>query len=417
MRTARALGRAARAALFLLAMGAAAGGAWPAAGAPPRPSPQGPVVAATAGGPWASSWTQQVQRLGDFAAFLATDTRSQWQEAAGDLARWSRQALPRLEEALAAARDVVAASAEASAPVWRQLRDRLGGWWPPDLPGADLPGTAWPPADPSALGSPAAVAGDAAGFADAAADEPGRPAVEPGPPAGAAPGMGRGTARPPASGIAGGGGDVAVPALVAGAATAPGEPSRLRQAAPGPVPAAAQDAAKPLSPAAAGAERDGPSSAGGGDAAPGHGGEAAGDAARSSQDGHRARDTNGELDETPAPAGGEQVPAPAAGEEADGRWIPAVASWYGPGFYGRPTASGEIFTGREMTAAHRTMPFGTVLLVTYPETGRSVQVRINDRGPFVEGRDLDLSEAAAEALGMVSAGVVRVFYRVLRWGG
>lgn len=70
-----------------------------------------------------------------------------------------------------------------------------------------------------------------------------------------------------------------------------------------------------------------------------------------------------------------------------------------------------------MTAAHRTMPFGTVLLVTYPETGRSVRVRINDRGPYVEGRDLDLSEAAAEALGMISAGVARVMYRVLRWGG
>ncbi|PZN08037.1 MAG: hypothetical protein DIU76_03480 [Bacillota bacterium] len=93
-----------------------------------------------------------------------------------------------------------------------------------------------------------------------------------------------------------------------------------------------------------------------------------------------------------------------------------MASWYGPGFYGRPTASGEIFTGRELTAAHRTLPFGTVLLVRYPETGRSVQVRINDRGPYVEGRDLDLSEAAAEALGMIAVGVAPVVYRVVRWG-
>ncbi|PZN06600.1 MAG: hypothetical protein DIU69_13020 [Bacillota bacterium] len=100
-----------------------------------------------------------------------------------------------------------------------------------------------------------------------------------------------------------------------------------------------------------------------------------------------------------------------AREEA--RWQEGVASWYGPGFYGRPTASGEIFTGRDFTAAHRSLPFGTLLRVHYPVTGRTVEVRINDRGPFIAGRDLDLAEAAARALGMISAGVARVRYQVI----
>jgi rare lipoprotein A len=93
--------------------------------------------------------------------------------------------------------------------------------------------------------------------------------------------------------------------------------------------------------------------------------------------------------------------APQEGEEGD-------ASYYGQGFYGRRTASGEVFRPGTLTAAHRTLPFGTCVRVTVLESGRSVQVRINDRGPFVAGRILDVSETAAEALGMVGRGVVRV---------
>ena len=76
------------------------------------------------------------------------------------------------------------------------------------------------------------------------------------------------------------------------------------------------------------------------------------------------------------------------------------ASWYGPGFHGRRTASGETFNTGEMTAAHRTLPFGTRVRVTNERTGRSTVVRINDRGPFAHGRVIDLSQAAARAVGM-----------------
>lgn len=82
-----------------------------------------------------------------------------------------------------------------------------------------------------------------------------------------------------------------------------------------------------------------------------------------------------------------------------------VASWYGAES-GNRTANGEHFDGRSLTAAHRTLPFGTRLRVTY--RGKSVVVRINDRGPFIRGRSLDLSRAAAAKLGMIHAGTGRV---------
>lgn len=85
-----------------------------------------------------------------------------------------------------------------------------------------------------------------------------------------------------------------------------------------------------------------------------------------------------------------------------------VASWYGPKFHGRRTASGEIFDMHELTAAHRTLPLGTWVQVTHLESGRSIQVRVNDRGPFVDGRIIDLSYAAARALGIVKEGVAWV---------
>ncbi len=85
-----------------------------------------------------------------------------------------------------------------------------------------------------------------------------------------------------------------------------------------------------------------------------------------------------------------------------------VASWYGQKYHGRQTASGAVFDMYKMTAAHKTLPFGTRLRVTHPRNRRSVVVEVNDRGPFIKGRDLDLSMGAAQALAMVDEGVARV---------
>ena len=90
-----------------------------------------------------------------------------------------------------------------------------------------------------------------------------------------------------------------------------------------------------------------------------------------------------------------------------------VASYYADKYHGRRTASGERFDQRKMTAAHRTLPFGTKVRVTDPANGRSVVVRVNDRGPFVKGRVIDLSRAAAERLGIVRAGLADVRIEVL----
>ncbi|MFQ3670790.1 MAG: septal ring lytic transglycosylase RlpA family protein [Verrucomicrobiia bacterium] len=83
-----------------------------------------------------------------------------------------------------------------------------------------------------------------------------------------------------------------------------------------------------------------------------------------------------------------------------------IASWYGGKFHGRKTASGRVFNKHEFTAAHRTLPFGTMVLVRNLQNGREVIVEITDRGPFVEGRIIDVSERAARELDMVGAGVV-----------
>ncbi len=84
------------------------------------------------------------------------------------------------------------------------------------------------------------------------------------------------------------------------------------------------------------------------------------------------------------------------------------ASWYGPGFHGRPTASGEPFNTNQLTAAHRTLPFGTRVKVVHQKTRRSVVVRINDRGPYAHGRVIDLSWASAQATGL--SGVAQVAF-------
>lgn len=90
-----------------------------------------------------------------------------------------------------------------------------------------------------------------------------------------------------------------------------------------------------------------------------------------------------------------------------------MASWYGPGFHGRQSASGEAFNQYAMTAAHRTLPFGTQVRVTNLNNGRQVVVRINDRGPYSHNRIIDLSAGAASAIGLQSAGVGPVQIEVL----
>jgi peptidoglycan lytic transglycosylase len=93
-----------------------------------------------------------------------------------------------------------------------------------------------------------------------------------------------------------------------------------------------------------------------------------------------------------------------------------IASWYGGEFHGRRTASGEVFDTHQLTAAHRTLPFGTVVEVHNLDNGRRVRVRINDRGPFVRRRVIDLSYAAAKELGVVGPGTARVELTVVALG-
>jgi len=94
-----------------------------------------------------------------------------------------------------------------------------------------------------------------------------------------------------------------------------------------------------------------------------------------------------------------------------------VASWYGPGFHGNKTANGERYDMYKLTAAHRTLPLGSVAVVRSLSTGRHVTVRINDRGPFAKGRILDLSLAGAHALGMTGNGTDQVELRVVGYQG
>ncbi|MCC6966084.1 MAG: septal ring lytic transglycosylase RlpA family protein [Nitrospira sp.] len=93
------------------------------------------------------------------------------------------------------------------------------------------------------------------------------------------------------------------------------------------------------------------------------------------------------------------------------------ASWYGPGFHGNRTANGEVYDMHKLTAAHRTLPLGSVAVVRSLTTGRQVTVRINDRGPFARGRILDLSLAGAQAVGMVGRGTDDIELRVISYQG
>ncbi|MEK9952839.1 MAG: septal ring lytic transglycosylase RlpA family protein [Curvibacter sp.] len=98
---------------------------------------------------------------------------------------------------------------------------------------------------------------------------------------------------------------------------------------------------------------------------------------------------------------------------AAGRSEAGQASYYGNEFQGRPTASGERFDQGKLTAAHRSLPFGTRVQVTNPQNGKSVVVRVNDRGPFVKGRIIDLSSAAFRSIASLNAGVVAVRIQVI----
>jgi len=89
------------------------------------------------------------------------------------------------------------------------------------------------------------------------------------------------------------------------------------------------------------------------------------------------------------------------------------ASWYGPGFSGRKTASGDVFDEEKFTAAHKTIPLGSRARVTNLANGKSIEVEINDRGPYVHGRIIDLSQAAAHALGIIHRGTAKVRVDVL----
>jgi peptidoglycan lytic transglycosylase len=93
-----------------------------------------------------------------------------------------------------------------------------------------------------------------------------------------------------------------------------------------------------------------------------------------------------------------------------------IASWYGPGFHGRPTASTTLYNQNELTAAHPTLPLGSRVLVTNLENGNAAEVTINDRGPFVRGRIIDLSFAAGKLLGMIEPGTVPVRLEVIDAG-
>lgn len=129
----------------------------------------------------------------------------------------------------------------------------------------------------------------------------------------------------------------------------------------------------------------------------------------------------------PAPRPAAAAPQPAAAippaaqpdfdETTDTQWDEiGDASWYGGRFQGRKTANGEVFDTNLLTAAHKTLPFNTIVRVHNPENGQSVLVRINDRGPFVENRIIDLSQAAAGQIGIAQAGISEVRLKIVRMG-
>jgi rare lipoprotein A len=106
-------------------------------------------------------------------------------------------------------------------------------------------------------------------------------------------------------------------------------------------------------------------------------------------------------------------PAPLTASDLQGYTEKGIASWYGGKYHGRLTANGERYDRHALTAAHKRLPFGVVVVVKNLKNGTKVQVRINDRGPFKKGRVIDLSYAAARELGMVEQGLARVKIKVV----
>lgn len=96
--------------------------------------------------------------------------------------------------------------------------------------------------------------------------------------------------------------------------------------------------------------------------------------------------------------------------------LEGIVSYYAHDFQGKATSNGETFNMNDLTAAHRTFPFGTKVRVTNLDNNKSVVVRVNDRGPFVEGRIMDLSMGAAKAIGLIKTGTIRARLEVLQWG-
>ena len=102
-----------------------------------------------------------------------------------------------------------------------------------------------------------------------------------------------------------------------------------------------------------------------------------------------------------------------AADKSPVKVVAGAASWYGDKFHGRRTANGERYDMHKLTAAHKTLPFGTKVRVTNRENGKSVVVRINDRGPFVGKRVIDLSRGAAAAVGMIQRGIAPVSIEII----
>ncbi|WP_370655040.1 septal ring lytic transglycosylase RlpA family protein [Hydrogenophaga sp.] len=118
--------------------------------------------------------------------------------------------------------------------------------------------------------------------------------------------------------------------------------------------------------------------------------------------------TRAPWDDEPVESTSVPAPSDATPSEAGPEIERGMASWYGEEFHGRRTASGEPFSKHEFTAAHKTLPFGTRVRVRHAKNGKEVTVRINDRGPFSRGRVIDLSRAAASAIGLTRSGVAPV---------
>ena len=118
-----------------------------------------------------------------------------------------------------------------------------------------------------------------------------------------------------------------------------------------------------------------------------------------------------------AVVGGAPAPPYSPEELAPGWTETGIASWYGHPFHGRTTASGEVYDMNDPTCAHQTLPFGTRLRVENLDNGRSMTLRVNDRGPFVGGRTLDVSRKGAQELEMIGPGTARVRITILEVGG